>query len=91
MTSNEHIITEEEAVFPFTPFLLRDELSVGTKYFVVESWKETSIQALKDCHFSQTIEWIGHKATEEEIEHFTEEDTKRNTLFAQFVADITEY
>lgn len=76
MIRDEHIITEEEAVFPPTPFLLVAESSVGVKYFIVESWEVSDIHVLKDYHFSQTIEGAGHKATEEEIKHFSGDETK---------------
>ena len=67
-----HIVTKEEATFPATPFLLLDDPRVSNKAFIVESWKETGIQVLEDCHFMQKIEFKGHKATEEEIERFME-------------------
>jgi len=74
-TENEHIITKEEAVFPSTPFLLLTEPSVGNKPFIVESWKMSDTQVLRDCHFIQNIEFRGHEATEEEIARFTEDES----------------
>lgn len=74
MTRNEHIITEEEAAFPSTPFLLIDAPSVGVKYFIVESWEVIAIEVLHPRHFAQTIEWTGHKASEGEIEKFLKEE-----------------
>ena len=68
-----HTISKEEAAFPSTPFLLLDDSRVSDKAFIVESWKETDIQVLRDCHFMQKIEFKGHKATEEEIERFMRE------------------
>jgi hypothetical protein len=63
--------------FPPTPFLLVEEFKEkDNSYFVVESWTESDIQVLRDCHFMQNIEFEGHKASEEEIERFLREEGK---------------
>lgn len=60
--------------FPPTPFLLIEEFKEkGNIYHVIESWKESDIQVLSDCHFMQNIEFTGHKASEEEIEEYMKE------------------
>lgn len=63
MREKESILT-----FPPPPFLLINEEGYD-KYFVVESWEETDIQVLRDCHFAQNVIFCGHKASEEEIEN----------------------
>ena len=74
MDMNEHIIIEEEATFPATPFLLWEKdvngQHVGSGPYIVEMWDITRLQILDDCRFTQTIDAIVHKASEEEIERY---------------------
>lgn len=66
--------TSKSICFPPTPFLLVEEFKErGNRYRVIESWKESDIQVLRDCHFMQNIEFTAHKASEEEIEQFSRE------------------
>lgn len=61
--------------FPPTPFLLVEEFKErDNRYHVIESWKESDIQVLRDCHFMQNIEFTAHKATEEEINKFIRDE-----------------
>jgi hypothetical protein len=63
--------------FPSTPFLLVEEFKEkDNRYLVVESWKESDIQVLRDCKFLQNIEFVTHEASKEEIEEFSREETK---------------
>jgi len=73
---SEHIITEEEATFPSTPFLLWEKdvngQHVGDGPYVVERWNTISIQILDDCCVTQTIDAIVHTPSKEEIERYME-------------------
>lgn len=57
----------EEATCPFAPFLLTTLLKEGGKrQFVIDKWEGT-------------FTWIGHKASEEEIEKFMGGGEERNS------------
>jgi hypothetical protein len=63
--------------FPPTPFLLVEEFKEkDNRYLVVESWEESDLQVLRDCHFMQNIEFVAHEASEEEIEKYSKVEDK---------------
>ena len=65
----------EVATWPFVPFLLTTLLKGGGKrQFVIDKWEGSTLDIDKTNQFTQTFTWIGHKASEEEIEKFLEEE-----------------
>jgi len=82
MNTKEHLIKEEEATFPSTPFLLwekdANDQPVGYGPYVVESWKVSHIHVHEDCRFTQTFDSIVHKAAKEEIERYMKGEYNRD-------------
>lgn len=67
--------TIQTATFPCVPFLLTAIEKEGNKrYFVIDTWKGETIDILDNDQFTQTFTWTAHKASEEEIEKFLEEE-----------------
>lgn len=60
---------------PFIPFLLTSAMSNGCEsYFVIEGCEKATIDIDKNNEVTQTFTWVGHKASEEEIEKFLSEE-----------------
>lgn len=67
----------ELATFPIAPFLLTAIDKDGEpRYFIIDSWNGRTTGAQEDGTFTQAYEWTAHKATDEEVTAFSEEDGK---------------
>ena len=74
---SEPLITKETATFPFTPFLLTTlTKDGGRRHFVIENMEGLILEVQGDRHLMQSFVWTAHKASEEEIKKFLEDNNE---------------